>query len=156
MVAGLIVGGLWRLGSVAAQRRGPQERTGALEQLVAEHLSMGRDRLAAAEARIALLEERLAFHDGFLRISPLPGADRGGPLLATVERVAQARARREAARGNAGPAGEAGRAPHEALSAPREAESSALPRDAGSFALPRHASVPEPDITVLRFPDRPS
>jgi hypothetical protein len=51
---------------------------GVLRDLVAEHLSLARTRLDAAEARICLLEERLTFHDGFLvaRRPRRPRADR--------------------------------------------------------------------------------
>lgn len=74
--------------------------TPVLKELLAENLRLGRERLGAAEARIALLEERLAFHDGFIRVTPMPSDEPGAPLGVRVERVARSiRGRGEATEG---------------------------------------------------------
>lgn len=78
-----------------ARRDSEHPSTPVLKALLAEHLRQGRERLGAAEARIALLEERLAFHDGFLRVTPLPSDEPAAPLGVRVERVAEAVRRRE-------------------------------------------------------------
>ena len=50
-------------------------RTAALRELVHEHVRIARDRISAAEARIAILEERQTFHDGFFRVVPRKGPE---------------------------------------------------------------------------------
>lgn len=50
-------------------------RTVVLRELVQEHLRIARERMSAAEARIAILEERQAFHDGFLQVTPRRGPE---------------------------------------------------------------------------------
>ena len=89
-VVGFLAGGARE--TRASRRNGERAAmtVGVLRDLVAEHLGLARHRLDAAEARIALLEERLEFHDGFLRA---PVRDRAAPiepLASLVERAARA------------------------------------------------------------------
>jgi hypothetical protein len=89
----------WGMAVRVRRRDSESASTPVLKALLTEHMRQGRERLGAAEARIALLEERLAFHDGFIRVSPLPRDEPAAPLGVRVERVAQAVRRRADAPG---------------------------------------------------------